>query len=256
MTMTEADTTIEELGAAAASGAQGALPIAAGWDQVPTDAGSALPGAEARAVLGTAGPLRVLFVVDAALARHIQVGPPPAEDFLDGSGPVIDAAIASLAPHLGPVSIDGTEEVDPATALSTLGAEGQLTAIALTEAGSHRASIVVSVPMPAEAAPAPVAQPTAAEPSVRNLASVPSGLEMLHDVEMGVTAELGRTRMLVRDVLELRPGAVIELDRSVGSPVDVLVNGTLIARGEVVVIDEEFGIRITDVIGYEEDRSV
>src|SRR3546814_9430144 len=76
---------------------------------------------------------------------------------------------------------------------------------------------------------------------------------MLHDVEMGVTAELGRTRMLVRDVLELRPGAVIELDRSVGSPVDVLVNGTLIARGEVVVIDEEFGIRITDVIGYEEE---
>jgi flagellar motor switch protein FliN/FliY len=58
--------------------------------------------------------------------------------------------------------------------------------------------------------------------------------------------------MLVKDVLSLAPGSVIELDRAAGSPVDVLVNGTLIARGEVVVVDEEFGIRITEVIGYVE----
>jgi flagellar motor switch protein FliN/FliY len=66
---------------------------------------------------------------------------------------------------------------------------------------------------------------------------------------MGVTAELGRTRMTVRDLLSLTPGSVVELDRAAGSPVDVLVNGTLIARGEVVVIDEEFGIRISEIIG-------
>jgi flagellar motor switch protein FliN len=77
-------------------------------------------------------------------------------------------------------------------------------------------------------------------------------IELLSDVEMGVTVELGRTRMLVRDILELSSGSVIELDRAAGSPIDVLVNGTLIARGEVVVIDEEFGIRITEVIGYDE----
>ena len=65
---------------------------------------------------------------------------------------------------------------------------------------------------------------------------------------MGVTAELGRKRMSVRDLLALTPGAVIELDRAAGSPVDVLVNGTLIARGEVVVIDEEFGIRISEIV--------
>jgi flagellar motor switch protein FliN len=76
-------------------------------------------------------------------------------------------------------------------------------------------------------------------------------IELLHEVEMGVTVELGRTRMLVRDILDLSPGSVIELDRAAGAPIDVLVNGTLIARGEVVVIDEEFGIRITEVIGYE-----
>ncbi|MGC1513688.1 MAG: flagellar motor switch protein FliN [Acidimicrobiales bacterium] len=78
-------------------------------------------------------------------------------------------------------------------------------------------------------------------------------LELLSEVEMGVTAELGRTRLLVKDILALTPGSVIELDRAAGSPIDVLVNGTLIARGEVVVIDEEFGIRISEIIGYEAD---
>lgn len=76
----------------------------------------------------------------------------------------------------------------------------------------------------------------------------PRALALLHDVEMGVTAELGRRRMTVRDLLSLTPGAVIELDRAAGSPVDVLVNGTLIARGEVVVIDEEFGIRVSEIV--------
>jgi flagellar motor switch protein FliN/FliY len=78
------------------------------------------------------------------------------------------------------------------------------------------------------------------------------GLDLLGGVEMEVTVELGRTRMLVRDILDLSPGSVIELDRAAGAPIDVLVNGTLLARGEVVVIDEEFGIRITEVIGYED----
>ena len=74
-------------------------------------------------------------------------------------------------------------------------------------------------------------------------------MSLLGDVEMGVTAELGRTELTVRDVLGLTPGSIIELDRAAGSPVDVVVNGTLIARGEVVVIDEEFGIRITEILG-------
>ena len=79
-------------------------------------------------------------------------------------------------------------------------------------------------------------------------------LDLLADVEMGVTAELGRTRMTVRELLALTPGSVVELDRMAGSPVDVLVNGTLVARGEVVVIDEEFGVRISEIIGLETTR--
>jgi flagellar motor switch protein FliN/FliY len=71
---------------------------------------------------------------------------------------------------------------------------------------------------------------------------------VLADVEMGVTAELGRCHMTLRELLSLTPGAIIDLDRSAGALVDVLVNGTLIARGEVVVIDEEFGIRISELV--------
>lgn len=78
-------------------------------------------------------------------------------------------------------------------------------------------------------------------------------LRLLHDVEMEVTVELGRTKMTVRNILALTPGSVIELDRAAGAPVDLLVNGTLVGRGEVVVIDEEFGVRISEIIGRTED---
>jgi flagellar motor switch protein FliN/FliY len=74
------------------------------------------------------------------------------------------------------------------------------------------------------------------------------GIDLLLDVQFEVSVELGRSQMTVRDVLALRSGSVIELDRLAGEPVDILVNGTLIARGEVVVVDEKFGVRITEVI--------
>lgn len=74
-------------------------------------------------------------------------------------------------------------------------------------------------------------------------------IDLLKDVPLRVTVELGRTRLLVRDVLALRNGSVVELDRQAGAAVDVLVNGILIARGEVVVVDERFGVRISEVIG-------
>jgi flagellar motor switch protein FliN len=79
-------------------------------------------------------------------------------------------------------------------------------------------------------------------------------LSMLRGVEMRVTAELGRTRLPVSHLLDLGPGSVVELDRVAGTPVDVVVNGTTIARGEVVVIDEEYGVRITEIVGAEDAR--
>lgn len=78
-------------------------------------------------------------------------------------------------------------------------------------------------------------------------------LGMLRDVPLEVSAELGSTRMSVSDVLQLRVGSIIELDRAAGAPVDVIVNGASIAKGEVVVIDEEYGVRITDILGRVSD---
>jgi flagellar motor switch protein FliN/FliY len=94
---------------------------------------------------------------------------------------------------------------------------------------------------------APDASEPAANSSDAALVSV-GAPAVLAAVEMGVTAELGRCRMTVRELLSITPGALIDLDRPAGAPVDVLVNGTLIARGEVVVIDEEFGIRISELV--------
>jgi len=76
-------------------------------------------------------------------------------------------------------------------------------------------------------------------------------LRLLHDVEMTLTAEIGRTRLPVRQVLDLVPGTVLELDRAAGAPADVMVNGRLVARGEVVVVDEDYGIRITEIVAPE-----
>ena len=73
-------------------------------------------------------------------------------------------------------------------------------------------------------------------------------LGRINNVEMALTVEIGRTRMSVRDVLGLEPGAVVELDRSAGAPADVLLNGRLIAHGEVVVVDQDYAIRITRIL--------
>ena len=114
-------------------------------------------------------------------------------------------------------------------------------------------------PARAAAAPpvaaAPTQMPTAVHPvQFMPLAPDPRanerahGIEMLIDVALEVSVELGRSHMSIGEILGLRTGSVIELDKLAGEPVDVSVNGTLIARGEVVVVDEKFGVRITEVV--------
>jgi flagellar motor switch protein FliN/FliY len=79
-----------------------------------------------------------------------------------------------------------------------------------------------------------------------------SNLAVLRNVELELTVELGRARMPVRALLALTSGDVIELDRHANAPVDVLVNGTLVAKGEVVVVDDEFGVRILEIVSPDE----
>jgi flagellar motor switch protein FliN len=77
-------------------------------------------------------------------------------------------------------------------------------------------------------------------------------IDLILDIPMEVKAELGRSKMLVNDLLQLGQGSILELDRKVGEQVDVYVSDKLLARGEVVVVDEKFGIRLTDIISPDE----
>ncbi len=82
-----------------------------------------------------------------------------------------------------------------------------------------------------------------------------SGLDIVKNILVTLTIELGRTRMSLKDLLALEQGSVIELERMVDEPMDVLVNGTLVAHGEVVVIDDTFGVRLTDVVAGAADKA-
>lgn len=73
-------------------------------------------------------------------------------------------------------------------------------------------------------------------------------LDIVLDLPLNVTVELGRTRKLLKEILEINKGSVIELDKLVEEPVDILVNGNVVAKGEVIVIDENFGVRITEIL--------
>ena len=76
----------------------------------------------------------------------------------------------------------------------------------------------------------------------------PASLDLILDIPLAVTVELGRSKMLINDLLQLGQGSVIELTKLVGDPLEVLVNNKLVARGEVVVVNEKFGVRLTDIV--------
>ena len=88
-------------------------------------------------------------------------------------------------------------------------------------------------------------------PAVETAGGAASGarnLDLILDIPLTVTVELGRSRMLINDLLQLSQGSVIELTKLIGEPLEVLVNQKLVARGEVVVINEKFGVRLTDIV--------
>ncbi|MEN6629931.1 MAG: flagellar motor switch protein FliN [Sulfuricella sp.] len=83
-------------------------------------------------------------------------------------------------------------------------------------------------------------------------AGAPNNIDMILDIPVNLTVELGRTKLAIRNLLQLAQGSVVELDGLAGEPMDVLVNGCLIAQGEVVVVNDKFGIRLTDIISPSE----
>ena len=207
-------------------------------DEWPVEEGDAVLRANlVGAVTGT-----VVLAVNSDVATRLLA----ASDQLSAA---LAAAAAQLADGLGmPVETDAAQlgEPDCPDYIVAILDDGQLTALA-----------GLSVALPAELVEEPQAElvdePVQFEPAAFGQdAWNPSGdagpLRLLGGVEMLVTAELGRTRMPMRELLALTPGMVVEIDRAAGSPIDLLVNGRRIATGEVVVVDEEFGIRITEIV--------
>ncbi|THJ20852.1 MAG: flagellar motor switch protein FliN [Nitrospira sp. CG24E] len=103
------------------------------------------------------------------------------------------------------------------------------------------------------AAPAPTAAPASFPPlDGGGAVPAPKNIEFILDIPMQVTVQVGSTKMVIRELLQLGQGSVIELEKLAGEPMEVLVNNKLVARGEVVVVNEKFGIRLTDVISAAE----
>lgn len=103
--------------------------------------------------------------------------------------------------------------------------------------------------VPDDVVSAPVVAPVSfSELGGGDLGGDPVDARLLADIPMSVSVELGRTELKVRELLALREGSVVTLDKVPGAPVDVVVNGRLLARGDVVVVDDDFGVRITEVV--------
>lgn len=268
-----AEPTGADLALAAASAAAAVLPsvdplIAAGAQPGNEHVTAAFSGA---AIAELDGPVsgRIAVLVGDELTQALASSPIEGLDLAAATQPALDAAAAVLG-----CSAQAARTVGLDLVISDLGPD--FTVVPLIGAGIA-ASVLIQdhllsgspVAAPAEPAVEPVAEApapppvdlveppvqvaspiaTAAAPSGASVTPLPQrGIEMLHGVDMEVTVELGRTRMTVRDLLALTPGAVLELDRAAGSPADLLVNGRLIARGEVVVVDEDFGLRVTEIV--------
>jgi flagellar motor switch protein FliN len=148
---------------------------------------------------------------------------------LGGPGPVAGPAAEPAAPGTVEDSDLEPAELPPA---GTIGpAEGALAAAQAAE-----------IPAVETASFAPFSVP------VGGPAGATSGLDLILDVPLEVSVELGRTRMLIKDILDLAAGSIIELEAVAGEAVDVIVNGKLVAKGEVVVIEDNFGVRITEIV--------
>jgi flagellar motor switch protein FliN/FliY len=240
-----------KLARAAATAAAGVLPSGE-----PLAAGTPVPGTDA-VVEGFAGavladleaPLtgRIAVLVGPDLVGALAGSPLGGLDLAAALQPTLDNAAGVLGGGAG-----AARQVDLGLVVADLG--GSFTLVPL-EGAAPAALLLPDALLGDAAAPSDHEE----QPAARVIAPVPDaspavhgdqqrrGIELLHGVDMEVTVEIGRTRMTVRELLDLAPGAVLELDRAAGSPADLLVNGRLIARGEVVVVDEDFGLRITEI---------
>ncbi|MDF1605976.1 flagellar motor switch protein FliN [Nocardioides sp. YIM 152315] len=204
-------------------------------------------------------PGRVALLVGQELVDALASSPLGGLDLAAALQPTLDAVAGALQGRVGAAreSATGLVTRDLSTPFTAVYLKsGDVAAVLLLPddvlAGAQNAVIAAAASGAEPAIPGAGTAPGASGAVLSSIGGLEHrtarpGIEMLHGVDMEVTVEIGRTRMTVRDLLDLTPGAVLELDRAAGSPADLLVNGRLIARGEVVVIDEDFGLRITEI---------
>ncbi len=259
MTVTDIDTTPA---AAAAAAVVRCLPAA---DLLATDAasgtdalGNAIPAPGSVAVSaslnGSQAHGSIIVVLASEIVGQVENGPVGPQELVAAMDPALTDATAALNAAFGDLRLEAPIKLDADVALANAKKHSYITVVPLLGNVAVAASLVVLLndgPNPNIREAPDSASFEALPMSDSMIAGATRAVELLNDVEMGVTAELGRTRMTVRELLSLQPGSIVELDRAAGSPVDLLVNGTLVARGEVVVVDEEFAIRITEIIGYD-----
>jgi len=179
------------------------------------------------------------------------------ESAMDSMSQVMDSEIGAPAPASGAPTIAPDVSVPLLVDGAVVGAVLLFVAPA-TEAAApaEPAPAEPEAAAPAEPAPAEpeAAAPAAAPPAPAQAAptfnplSTPKQMDALAGVQMEVTIEVGRTSLPIGQLLQLQPGQIVELDREVGSPLDMFINGTLLARGEIVVVDDQFGFRVTSVV--------
>jgi flagellar motor switch protein FliN/FliY len=184
-----------------------------------------VPGAAVTAALGGEVSGDIVLVLSEEIVSALTNSPVGAMDVATALRPALEAAAAAL----GKVRVAAERVEDVVPALDGLRDKGVFLAVPLLQGNEICATLALQVTLP--------------RPRERR-----GSLDLLRNVAMEVTVEIGRTRMTVSELLSLHPGEVVELDRAAGAPADLLVNGTLIARGEIVVVDEDFGLRISEIV--------
>jgi flagellar motor switch protein FliN/FliY len=213
---------------------------------------------------GVTGPACLLLPGAAGLGLARALVGEAAAPAADAPGPAEENALRELANHVASALASAVGALQgrqvgfeaPASAWSpgggrdaAPGAESVVLALGVG-VGPSIAEALLLLPRSALPAAAAQAAPAAAPGAAREPGGPKNGngIELLLDISLPVTVELGRTRMMIRDILQLAPGSILELDKLAGEPVDIMINDKSIARGEVVVIDENFGVRLTSIV--------
>jgi flagellar motor switch protein FliN/FliY len=245
---------LREMLRAAATAAAAALPLAQPPLAAPPvpDAPTLVGGRALAARLTGELSGELVLQVAAPLLEQLAAGPTAGLDLVALLTPALQAAATTLGCTAADVA-----DTEPAAAPVDLAVPfvlgGVPVAALLLRRTPEQPLSAEELPTfsPAELDPTPT-RPTVVPVGGGAPAPVATRLDQLTHVEMEVTVEIGRTRMTVGDLLGLTPGQVVELDRAAGAPVDLFVNGTLLARGEIVVVDEDFGFRVTEIVSSRE----